>query len=369
MAGHVRQVGENRYRLEYMLDGQKYSKNVKATSFRQADKLLVQFVSEIENGTYQGSVNTLFVDFAQTYIDDYARQNCQPITVEGYMKMLNARILNEIGTYKLSKITPIILNKFYNTLVNDTKEIINDNGESEEVYLLGQESLNKYYNLINGIFRYAVDMKILKNNPNQSVPKPKTKKHEIKRRQFYEPNELKKFIDIVNTLDDIRFRLIFKLPVGCGLRKAEVLGISKNDIDIKDCRLDVNTSCEYVKKKKIYTHLKTNGSQRTIYYPDFLKNDLNEYLDIFTGNYLFEDITPDQIDDKLEELINKNKLRRLTYHKLRHSHATFLLANGADLETVRNRLGHTDISTTNVYVHALEKNDKKANKKMNTFFK
>ena len=37
MAGHLRKVGENRYRLEYMLDGQKYSKNVKANSSRQAD--------------------------------------------------------------------------------------------------------------------------------------------------------------------------------------------------------------------------------------------------------------------------------------------------------------------------------------------
>ena len=104
MAGYVRKVGENKYRLEYMLEGQKYSKNVKATSPRQADKLLIQFVSEIDNGVYQGSVNTIFADFAQTYINDYARQNCQPVTVEGYLKMLNGRILDEIGHYKLSKI-------------------------------------------------------------------------------------------------------------------------------------------------------------------------------------------------------------------------------------------------------------------------
>ena len=369
MAGHVRNVGENRYRLEYMLDGQKYSKNVKASTPRQADKLLIQFVSEIENGTYQGTVNTLFVDFAQTYIDNYARQNCQPITVNGYMKMLNARILNEIGTYKISKITPIILNKFYNTLINDSKEIINENGETERVYLLGQESLNKYYNLINGIFKYAVDMKILKNNPNQSVPKPKTKKHEIKKLQFYNPDELKIFIKTVDKLDDIRFRLILKLPIACGLRKAETLGISKDDVNLDECKLEVTTSCEFVKNKKIYTDLKTNGSQRTIYYPNIIKDDLKEYLKDFKEYYLFQDITPDQIDDKLDEVIKKSNLRRLTYHKLRHSHATFLLANGADLETVRNRLGHTDISTTNIYVHALEKNDKKASRKINNFFK
>lgn len=369
MAGHVREVGKNRYRLEYMLDGQKYSKNVKATGPRQADKLLVQFVSEIENGTYQGSVNSIFADFAQTFINDYARQNCQPVTVEGYLKMLNGRILDGIGTYKLSKISPLILNKFYNTLVNDTKEVTNENGEKEEVYLLGQESLNKYYNLINGIFRYAVDMKVLKSNPNQSVPKPKTKKHEIKKRQFYEPSELKKFIQAVDNEENEAYKLIFYLPVMCGLRKSETLGLSKENIDLNNQKIDLTTSCEYVKGKKIYTDLKTKSSNRSIYYPQILHELLKTYTSNCQTYYLFENITEDNIDDKLEKIIKDNNLRRLTYHKLRHSHATFLLASGADIETVRNRLGHTDISTTNIYVHALEKNDKKASKKINNFFK
>lgn len=369
MAGHVRKVGENKYRLEYMLDGQKYSKNVKATSPRQADKLLVQFVSEIDSGAYQGSVHTIFADFAQVFINDYARQNCQPVTVEGYLKMLNGRILDEIGHYKLSKLSPLVLNKFYNTLINSTKEIKNKDGEAEEVYCLGQESLNKYYNLINGIFRYAVDMKVLKSNPNESVPKPKTKKHEIKKRQFYEPSELKKFIKAIDSIEDDSYKLIFYLPVMCGLRKAEVLGLSKNDIDLEKQKINLTTSCEYVKSKKIYTDLKTKSSIRSIYYPQILHKLLKTYLENCLTDYLFENITEDNIDDKLEQIIKDNNLRRLTYHKLRHSHATFLLANGADIETVRNRLGHADISTTNIYVHALEKNDKKASRKINNFFK
>ena len=227
MAGHLRKVGENKYRLEYMLDGQKYSKNVKANTPRQADKLLVQFISEIEDGAYQGSINTIFADFAQVYINDYARQNCQPITVEGYLKMLNGRILDEIGHYKLSKISPLILNRFYNNLVNSKKQIKTDDGNTEEIYALGQESLNKYYNLINGILKYAVNMKILKANPNSSVPKPRTKKHEIKKRQFYDPSELKKFIEAVKNVKEEDYKLIFYLPVMCGLRKAETLGLSK----------------------------------------------------------------------------------------------------------------------------------------------
>lgn len=368
MAGYKREIRDGVWRLEYMHDGIKFSKNVKATGPRQADKLLIQFINEIDNDAYQGNVNTIFADFAQVYINDYARQNCQPVTVEGYLKMLNGRILDEIGECKLSKLTPLRLNKMYNSFVNAKKIIKNDDGKDEESYALGQESLNKYYNLMNGILKYAVNMNILKSNPNERVPKPKTKKHEIKTRQFYEPNELKNFIEAVNTLENDSYKLIFFLPVMCGLRKAETLGLSKKDIDLKNKKLNLSTSCEYVKGKKIYTDLKTKNSVRSIYYPQFLHELLKSYIESCKTEYLFENITPDQIDDKLEKIIDDNNLRKLTYHKLRHSHATFLLANGTDIETLRSRLGHSDISTTNIYVHALEKNDKKASRKINNFF-
>lgn len=369
MAGTVRNIKDNRYRLEYMLDGQRYSKNIKAKNPTEAKKMLAKFVTEIEEGIYQGNSNISFTDFAQLFINDYARQYCKPITVEGYLKMLNIRIINGLGNYKLSKITPLILSRFYKDIVNDTKEVVNENGEKEEIYALGQESLNKYYNLINGIFRYAVDMQLLKSNPNQCVKKPKTKKHEIKKRDFYSPTELKKFIKAIDTIESNAYKLIFYLPVMCGLRKAETLGLSKDDIDLHNQKINLTTSCEYVKGKKIYTDLKTESSVRQIYYPQVLHELFKNYINDCKTNHLFENITEDNIDDMLSKIISQNELRRLTYHKLRHSHATFLLSKKTDIETIRNRLGHSDISTTNIYVHALEESDKRASKKVNNFFK
>ena len=75
------------------------------------------------------------------------------------------------------------------------------------------------------------------------------------------------------------------------------------------------------------------------------------------------------IDKWLRNFVKKYNLPKITYHELRHTHATYLLSQGTDLKTVQNRLGHTDISTTNIYVHALESSDKKATKKIDKLFK
>lgn len=367
MAGYKRKVGEGKWRLEYQVDWQKYSKTVKASSLSQADKLLAKFITEIDEGTYQTNTTKTFSEFAQNYLDGYARQHCKPITVNGYKGYLNNRILNFLGNYKLNKITPIILNNFYNELVNETKEIKIDEKTIIKEYVFGQEHLNKHYNLISGIFSYAVKMNVLKVNPNKNVPRPKTKRHEIKKRNFYTPKQLKNFVNKLDETDNIEFKILCYLSIFLGLRKAESFGTNKKSLMFNENKFWVNTSCEYIPHQgKIYTDLKTTGSDRILEMPKVLKNLLLSYK--FDTEYMFQDISVSTIDKWLRTFFFKNKLPKLTYHELRHSHATFLLSQGADLKTVQNRLGHTDISTTNIYVHALESKDKEASKKIDKFF-
>lgn len=366
MAGYKREVRQGVWRLEYQVDGEKYSRNVKAKTPTQADKELAKFITEIEEGTYQKSNTVTFSEFAQTYLDNYARQQCRPITVNNYISMLNARILAYLGSYKLSKITPLLLNKFYNSLSEEKAKKIVDNKEIE-YYVFGQEHLNKHYNLISGILSYAVKMNILKINPNKNVAKPKTKRHEVKKRNFYNTEQLKEFIEKLNQSDNIEFKILCYLAICLGLRKAESFGTNKTSLLFDENKFWVNTSCEYVPKKgKIYTDLKTTSSDRILELPVFLKELLQNYD--FDTKYMFEKLSVSTIDKWLRKFCEKNNLNKITYHELRHTHATFLLGQGTDLKTVQNRLGHTNISTTNIYLHSLEDNDKEASKKIDTLF-
>lgn len=366
MAGYKREVRPGVWRLEYQVDNDKYSKNIKAKTPTQADKELAKFITEIDEGTHQSSNTVTFSQFAQIYLDEYARQQCRPVTVQGYKGMLNNRILKYLGSYKLGKITPSLLNSFYNTLVNEKVKKKID-GQEIEYYVCGQEHLNKHYNLVSGILSYAVKMNVLKINPNKNVPKPKTKRHEIRKRNFYTPQQLKQFMKLLNESDNMEFKILCYLSICLGLRKAESYGTNKTSLMFDKNKFWVNTSCEYVRGEgKKYTDLKTTGSDRILEMPKILKELLINYK--FDTKYMFETLSVHTVDKWLRKFIKENNLPKITYHELRHSHATFLLSKGADLKTVQERLGHTDISTTNIYLHALEDNDKEASKKIDKFF-
>ena len=61
---------------------------------------------------------------------------------------------------------------------------------------------------------------------------------------------------------------------------------------------------------------------------------------------------------QFDHFLKRHGIRHLKFHGLRHTSATMLLANGCDIKTVSARLGHADIGTTNIYVHALESTDR-----------
>ena len=71
---------------------------------------------------------------------------------------------------------------------------------------------------------------------------------------------------------------------------------------------------------------------------------------------------------QFDHFLKRHNIRHLKFHGLRHTSATWLLAQGCDLKTVSARLGHADLETTGIYVHAMQEMDRSAADKFDSFF-
>lgn len=199
---------------------------------------------------------------------------------------------------------------------------------------------------LKGFFKYLCFKREIKNNPTVALNSPKNPK---KLPKVLTINEIKKIL--LNELSPLEFSII-ELLYSSGIRVSELVNLKINDVDLKQRMLKVfgkgskerivpmNEKCveslkKYYKKREIIA-LKFNSSN-------------NLFLDDKGKNITRQKVY--QIIKKQGELIDK----QISPHTIRHSFATHLLENGADLRVVQELLGHASIVTTQLYTHISKK--------------
>lgn len=164
---------------------------------------------------------------------------------------------------------------------------------------------------------------------------------------------LEEFDKFINTFEEYDpFKLLFTTLYYSGLRISELLALTKKDI--KGNELDINKRLESrVGNEKFLTTLKTQQSNRRVLMPEFIINQLKQ-IDNKDSAYLFPCglSTIRRHHEKHCKLANVPIIR---LHDYRHSHASFLINNGASIRLVSERLGHSSPSITmNVYWHIMK---------------
>jgi len=147
--------------------------------------------------------------------------------------------------------------------------------------------------------------------------------------------------DMIENTSNVKHGLIIKLLYGCGLRVSEIVNIRKDDLNLNENLIKVILA----KGKK----------DRFVKIPSSIKEELNNYLNLEKGQYLFESnrtgkLTKDTIQKIVSNAAKKANIKKRVYpHLLRHSFATHLLEQGTDLRIIQKLLGHSDIKTTQIY--------------------
>ena len=256
---------------------------------------------------------------------------------------------NTIDAYKRD------LDHFNNFCVEKKLTNINDISEKHiRLYLmklsesgLEKNSISRNLSSLRRMFNFAIRNNIIGNNPINKIANPKV------RRKLPETVTLDSFLEIYRLLDkekDVniikRNKAIFELLYGCALRASELCALKIGDIDLK--RMNVRV---IGKGSKVRIVPLGYGSLNVI--KDYLDSQSNrthnEPLFLDSGNKQISRYFVYNLVKKYLTIVTDIKKR--SPHILRHSAATHMLDNQADIMAVKEILGHENLSTTQIYTH------------------
>ncbi|ABZ94780.1 site-specific tyrosine recombinase XerD [Leptospira biflexa] len=233
--------------------------------------------------------------------------------------------------------------------------------EEERERKISAKTLAREVVAIRQFYKYLRDEKRLDSNPTEKIETPEVARTIPDYLTQAEIEELFRNIKEDN-LYELRDKCIFELLYSSGLRISEACNLKMTDIDMENMTITVEGK---------------GGRQRLVPFGEksleilkrYLVESRTEILKKRTCDFVFVSKKGSYINRKsvwrlLNHYIKRTKIKKkVTPHTLRHSFATHLLENHADLKSVQELLGHIDISTTQIYTHMANKTLKEVHKK------
>ena len=240
-----------------------------------------------------------------------------------------------------------------------------------------------HYRLLNTIFNTAVQWNLIINNPVERTKSPHVEQHET---LSLNDDEVTQMLQLLEGAP-LKYQAAVYIAVFGGLRVGEVTALQWNDIDLQSGKLSITKARQYITGIVcIEKSPKNESSKRELKLPVIALDKLNELkkeqiLERFAvGSRLTDEsiiftqsngkpMSPDTISHWFSKWIAKTDLPQITFHGLRHSNASLLIAYGTNIVTVSKRRGHSRISTTSdIYTHAINKFDGEAANTLDNIF-
>ena len=194
-------------------------------------------------------------------------------------------------------------------------------------------------------------------NISSALKSFKVPKGEKKEMDIWTPEEFDLFLKYVrNPL----YKTFFEFLYWTGCRRGEAVALCKEDVDVDEAKVHIRRSMKHFKNG--FQPLKTDSSERVIGIDSVLLEHMKPFIDK-AAPFVFgsmHSLPISQIQRNFDEAVRVSGVKRIRIHDLRHSHASLLINNGANILAVSKRLGHaTVMQTLETYSHLMRETDEK----------
>ena len=332
------------------------------------NKAAVEFEEKVLSGEIAADSRLKLVDFIPQYMES-AKLRLEPTTIAEYTRVIDKYILPALGHLRLKDIRPAHVQKFVNMLSSGEYR------QDGKTGALKPASVKRYYAVLQSVLSATYRLDLLPSNPTDSgkitLPTMDEQKTDIMSKE-----QLAEMLEALDS-EPLQLRVIVHLAIITGCRRGELTSLKWSDVDFDKCEITVSKSLYQLKGEKAKTKRTKNKKKRVVTIPEYCIELLRQLHIEQTekrfrlgtawngtaDNYVFikndgSVMHPNTPTEQFNDFLERHELKHIKFHALRHTSATLSLLNGANIKQVAARLGHSQLSTTNRYLHAIQEADR-----------
>jgi integrase len=362
MKGHLRRRGARSWRLKYDTPTGNGKRETRYVTIRgtkaQAQAEAAKILASVATGLHVDPSTESVAAFATRWLRDWAASNVSNQTFEGYAQMLRKHLCSRVGAVSIQKLRAADLQAVYAAMAADG---------------LADRTRLHLHRVVHVMLKHATQWGVVPRNVADMVDAPRVRAQEI---------EILTAGEVQSMLESLRSKPLYAITavaLASGLRRGELLGLRWQDLDFDGAYLRVERALEETKRGGLaFKSPKTRHGRRTVTLPASTVAMLREHRKAQQEHQLrfglgkagadalvFPDWDGSPRSPRALTLewgkMAKAASLTVSFHCLRHTHASMLIADGLDVLSLSRRLGHGSAAITlGVYGHLFRPDDRAA---------
>ena len=323
---------------------------------REAEAASARIISEIDGGAFVEPSAIKVGEFLTYWLAAYAATNVAAKTLQTYTEIVERSLIPALGHVRLCKLSPAQIQGFYSQQLTSGRKAGGG---------LSARTVHHIHTVLHESLKHAVKWQMLSRNPSDAVDPPRPLRTEVVVLDAEQSRQL------LAAAEGTEHYIPVLLGLSTGMRRGEIFALRWSDVDLERSLLTVNRSLEQTHAGLSFKSPKTAKSRRQIALPAecaarlkscktkqagarLLLGEAYQNNDLVCCRGDGSPIKPDSFSVAFKAFATRIGMPGLSFHKLRHTHATALLRANIHPKIVSERLGHSTVGITlDTYSHCL----------------